>query len=134
MVKWFGAAYLAWLGLRLWFGRGQDGGIVASGSDRAGAQIRRGFLVNLSNPKAIVFFLAVLPQFLDPARPMFPQYGVMAATMVGMDLLVMAFYTGLGASLLVWFSDRRHRRMLDRIFGALFLGAAILLALHRRGG
>lgn len=131
-IKWLGALYLAWVGLKLLLGRSASGRADLSGTDGPGAQVRRGLLVNLSNPKAIVFLLAVLPQFLDLSRPLFLQYAAMAATMIGMDLAVMAFYTGLGASLLGWFSDARHRRILDAAFGALFLGAAVLLALHQR--
>jgi len=131
-IKWLGALYLAWLGLKLLLGRSAGRSEVLSGTDRPGAQMRRGLLVNLSNPKAIVFLLAVLPQFLDLSRPLLPQYLAMAVTMTAMDLAVMAFYTGLGASLLAWFSDPRHRRVLDGVFGLLFLGAAVLLALHHR--
>jgi homoserine/homoserine lactone efflux protein len=131
-IKWLGALYLAWLGLKLLLGLSSGSRVAISGTDRPAAQMRRGLLVNLSNPKAIVFLLAVLPQFLDLSRPLVPQYAAMAATMIGMDLAVMAFYTGLGASLLAWFSDARHRRVMDAAFGLLFLGAAILLALHHR--
>jgi len=131
-IKWLGALYLAWLGLKLLLGRTATGGVAVCGTDRPVAQMRRGLFVNLSNPKAIVFLLAVLPQFLDLSRPLLPQYAAMAATMIAMDLAVMAFYTGLGASLLAWFSDERHRRLLDSAFGLLFIGAAALLALHHR--
>jgi homoserine/homoserine lactone efflux protein len=132
VIKWVGAVYLAWLGVRMFRGSAARKREVPAASDRPGAQMVRGLLVNLSNPKAIVFLLAVLPQFLDLGRPLFPQYTVMTVTMVGMDLAVMAIYTGLGASLLTWFSDPRHRRVLDVAFGFLFLGAAVLLALHHR--
>ncbi len=59
-----------------------------------------GFLVNMSNPKAIVFLLAVLPQFLDLSKPQWIQYLIMAMTMVTIDLIVMAGYTGLAAKVL----------------------------------
>jgi homoserine/homoserine lactone efflux protein len=131
-VQWLGALYLAWLGLRLCLGGSGRAETVSVVADRPGAQMLRGLLVNLSNPKAIVFLLAVLPQFLDLGRPLWPQYAVMAATMVSVDLAVMAVYTGLGASLLKWFADRRHRRLLDVGFGVLFVGAAVVLVLHRR--
>ncbi len=57
--------------------------------------VMRGFLVNISNPKALIFILAILPQFIDPAAPLLIQYVIIAATMVVVDLIVMAGYTGL---------------------------------------
>jgi homoserine/homoserine lactone efflux protein len=92
----------------------------------------RGFLVNASNPKAIVFILAVLPQFLDPQQPLLGQYLLMALTMIGVDLLVMAGYTGLAARVLRSLRSAAHQRVLNRSFGALFIAAACLLAgVHR---
>ena len=92
----------------------------------------RGFLVNASNPKAIVFILAVLPQFIDPAQPLPGQYLVMASTMIGVDLLVMAGYTGLAAHVLRFLRTPGQLRVLNRLFGGLFVAAAALLALVRR--
>ena len=57
----------------------------------------RGFLVNATNPKGIIFMLAVLPQFIDPARPQLVQYAICAATLFFTDLVVMSGYTGLAA-------------------------------------
>ncbi len=62
--------------------------------------VLRVFLVNFSNPKAIVFMLAVLPQFLNPQAPLLGQYLVMGVTMICVDLIVMAGYTGLASRLL----------------------------------
>ena len=92
----------------------------------------RGFLVNASNPKAIIFILAVLPQFLDPKAPLLVQYLLMAATMVAVDLVVMAGYTGLAARVLRALRSPRQQRILNRTFGGLFVAAAALLATVRR--
>jgi len=92
----------------------------------------RGFVVNASNPKAIVFILAVLPQFLDPQRPLLLQYSEMAATMVVVDLIVMAGYTGLAAKVLRLLRTPRQQRLVNRSFAAMFAGAAALLATVRR--
>jgi homoserine/homoserine lactone efflux protein len=89
-------------------------------------------VVNASNPKAIVFILAVLPQFLDPALPLLTQYLLMAATMIGVDLVVMAGYTGLAARVLRLLRTPRQQRLLNRTFASLFVAAAGLLALVRR--
>ena len=92
----------------------------------------RGFLVNASNPKAIVFILAVIPQFLDPRQPLLSQYLIIAATMIAVDLVVMAGYTGLAARALRLLRSPRQQRLLNRTFGALFMAAAALLATVRR--
>src|SRR5581483_11919767 len=77
IVKWLGALYLIWLGIEQW--RAPPRPIVDTGAGQnAGATPRqlllRGVLVNATNPKGIVFMLAVLPQFIDPAKPQWPQY------------------------------------------------------------
>ena len=91
--------------------------------------ILKGFVVNISNPKAIVFLLAVLPQFIDLARPQAPQYGIMALTMVLIDLIVMAGYTGLAAKVLRLLRSSRQQKYLNRSFAVMFSGAALLLSM-----
>src|SRR5690606_22539437 len=93
--------------------------------------VLRGFVINFSNPKAIIFILAVLPQFLDPGRPMLMQYLIMAVTMVAVDLVVMAGYTGLAAKALRLLNSPQQQRLLNRSFGVMFGVAAGLLATVR---
>lgn len=137
LIKWFGVLYLLYLGWKQWHAPVQDWQAEAGGSN-GGATPRklllRGFVVNASNPKAIVFILAVLPQFLDPALPLLPQYAVMTATMVGVDLVVMAGYTGLAARVLRLLRRPQQQRLLNRTFGGLFAAAAALLATVRHAG
>lgn len=134
LIKWFGVAYLAYLGWKQW--RAPVGDLADASAVRPLGRpltlMLRGFVVNASNPKAIVFILAVLPQFLDPARPLLAQYLLMAATMIGVDLLVMAGYTGLAARVLRLLRTPRQQRLLNRTFASLFVAAAGLLALVRR--
>jgi homoserine/homoserine lactone efflux protein len=90
---------------------------------------RRGVLVNLTNPKAVVFFLAFTPQFIRPERPMATQYTVLAATVVVVDVLVMWFVFAFAARGLRRLThDERGRRRLGRVFGGLFVGVGALLA------
>ncbi|WP_305091605.1 LysE family transporter [Prescottella sp. R16] len=128
-VKWFGVAYLAYLGVRQWRSTPAEME-VAAGDGRASAValVTRAFLVNASNPKAIVFMLAVLPQFLDPSAPLLPQYALMAATMVAVDVAVMTGYTGLASRLLRLLRSPRQQRVTNRVFAALFFVAAAALA------
>ena len=101
IVKWFGVAYLLYLAYLQWAAPAQSIEIQHELTRKsAGKLVMYGFLVNMSNPKAIVFLLAVLPQFLDLSKPQWTQYAIMALTMISIDLIVMAGYTGLAAKVL----------------------------------
>jgi len=135
-IRWFGVAYLLWLGVQQW--RAAAGGTPLLADDAQAttrrALVTRGFVVNASNPKAVVFMLAVVPQFIDIAQPLTAQYLVIAATLVAVDLVVMGGYTGLAAKVLRLLREPRQVRVLNRIFGALFVVVAIALASFRRAG
>lgn len=133
-VRWAGVAYLLWLGVHQW--RAGTAGAPLIQDDARGAtrraQVIRGLLVNTSNPKAVVFMLAVVPQFVDIARPLAAQYLVIAATLVAVDVVVMSAYSGLAAKMLRLLREPRHVRLLNRAFGALFVAVAIALASFRQ--
>ena len=96
------------------------------------AMMFRGFLVNVSNPKALVFMLAVLPQFMNPHAPLLIQYLILGATMITVDMIVMAGYTGLASKVLRLLRTPKQQRRMNRTFAGLFVGAAGFLAsLHR---
>ena len=135
LIKWLGVAYLVWLGIRQW--RAPAEPLVADPGDNPSVSLRalllRGWAVNAVNPKGTVFLLAVVPQFIDPARPLGPQYLVIAATLGATDLVVMAGYTALAAKLLRLLRTPRQVRLLNRTFGSLFIGMGALLAGFKRG-
>jgi homoserine/homoserine lactone efflux protein len=90
---------------------------------------RRGLLVNLTNPKAVVFFLAFTPQFIRPERPLLPQYAVLAATVIAIDVVVMWFFFAAAARGLGRLTRRESgQRAVNRVFGGLFVGVGVLLA------
>lgn len=134
-VKWLGVAYLLWLGIAQW--RAPAVGLRADGAGAAAASRRsivaRGWALNSVNPKGTLFMLAVVPQFLEPARPLLPQYLAIAATLAFTDLVVNAGYTAFAARLLARLRSPRQMRWLNRAFGSLFIGLATLLATVRRG-
>ncbi|WP_296269149.1 LysE family transporter [Pseudomonas sp. MLB6B] len=134
VIKWFGVGYLVYLAYRQWralpMDMGDDTGVRPLGKPLV--LVARGFLVNVSNPKALVFMLAVLPQFIDPHAALLPQYLTIAATMVCVDLLVMAGYTGLASRVLRLLRTPRQQKRLNRTFSGLFLGAAAFIATLRR--
>ena len=80
----------------------------------------------------MVFLLAVLPQFLDPSGPMALQYTIMGLTLITVDVIAMAGYTGLAARALKLLRSARQQRLVNRGFAALFAAAASLLATARR--
>lgn len=134
VVKWLGVAYLVWLGLQQWRAPAQP--LVArdegAGRMSARALVLRGWTVNAVNPKGTVFLLAVLPQFVDPARPLLAQYLVIGATFGVIEFCVMSGYAALAARVLGLLRTPRQMRVLNRVFGSLFVAAGGLLATFNR--
>lgn len=133
-IKWLGVAYLLWLGIAQWraapVGPRADAGHGAAASRRA--ILLRGWALNSVNPKGTLFVLAVVPQFLDAARPLLPQYLAIAATLAFTDLVVNAGYTAFAAKALAALRTPAQVRLLNRLFGSLYIGLATLLATVRR--
>ena len=130
VVKWFGVLYLLYLAYLQWKAPTQSIKIQQEQPDKSIAKlVLHGFLVNMSNPKAIVFLLAVLPQFLDLSKPQWIQYLIMAVTMITIDLIVMAGYTGLAAKVLRVLKSPKQQKVMNRTFAVLFACAASLLSL-----
>lgn len=128
-VKWFGVAYLLYLAYLQWTAPVKDIEIQHEKKDKTvSALLLNGFVVNISNPKAIVFLLAVLPQFLDLNKSQWIQYLIMAATMVTIDLIVMAGYTGLASKVLRLLRSPKQQKYLNRGFAVMFSCAALLLS------
>jgi homoserine/homoserine lactone efflux protein len=136
IVKWLGVAYLVFLGVQQW--RAPARPLVAQEGEavppRVLQLVMRGWMVNAVNPKGTVFLLAVVPQFLDLAQPLAPQYLVIAATLGFTDMVVMAGYTALASRVLKLLRSPRQIRWMNRSFGGLFVVAGALLASLRRGG
>lgn len=137
IVKWLGVAYLVYLGIRQWRAPAQP---LVAAEATAGAQrqvsrralVLRGWMINAVNPKGTVFLLAVVPQFLELAHPLAPQYATIGATLMFTDLVVMAGYTVLAAKVLRLLRSARQLRVMNRAFGSLFVAAGVLLATFKR--
>lgn len=130
LIKFCGAAYLVWLGVERWRSAAAVG--AESGALELPHPSRRlwlqGLLVNLTNPKAIVFIAAFVPQFIVPERPQIPQLTVIGVTMVATDVLVMGSYALLASRLRPLLQAPAHLRLQNRLFGVFFIGAGLLLA------
>jgi homoserine/homoserine lactone efflux protein len=135
IVKWLGVVYLLYLAVRQWRSAALDlsARMGESHDDARLPMLVRGALVNLTNPKGLVFLLAVLPQFVVPTAPLPPQYLVIGVTMVAVDLIVMGGYAGLATRLLRWLKTPRQQTAVSRTFSGLFATAAVVLSLVRRG-
>mgnify|MGYP001819547017 CR=1 FL=1 len=130
VVKWAGVAYLVWIGLRqilASLGPGAESTPAPRASPR---QLwLRGFVTSASNPKAVVFFAALFPQFLDAQFALAPQIAVLGATYLFIDACFLATY-GKGASWLAARIRGRHGVWVNRFAGAGIIGAALLLGLR----
>lgn len=129
LIKLLGAGYLVWLGVALWrkpfsIGATSDG----SGSSRLWSGFRPAFLLAISNPEDTVFFTALLPRFLDPQQPLWPQYALMAATWVVVDLIVAVLLASAGGRLGLWLACGQRLKQFSRTSGGLFVVAGVMLA------
>jgi len=129
-VQWLGAAYLAWLGWRLIRAQPGDAPVLHM---RAGHYFRQALWITLLNPKAIVFYMAFFPLFVDPARHQgLLTFGFMAATVAALTLLYCAVAVGLAYRLAERLrASPRLLRWLNRLAGTLLLGFGLKLALSR---
>lgn len=134
IIRYAGAAYLVYLGIRLILTRptavADDGDPTARPREGRWSMVRRGLWVNLLNPKAIVFFLAFIPQFVRLDQPQLPQYLTIIATTIVVDIIVMwGFFAAAARPFRRLTRSPRGQRTLNTIFGTLFIAVAALLAL-----
>lgn len=135
-IRYAGAAYLVFLGIRLILTKPavvvDDVPVPVDSRESHWSMIRRGFWVNLLNPKAIVFFLAFIPQFVRLDEPPLPQYLTLIVTVIVVDVIVMwGFFAAAARPFRRLTRSARGQRVLNTVFGALFIVvAAILVLLH----
>jgi len=128
VLAWAGAAYLVWLGLKsLWAGI-KNLESHATATVRAGrSAFLDGFMVQIANPKILLFFSGVLPPFLDIKRPLAPQLIMFAVATIGMDLISMSSYGLGGAALSTRMNEPGFRRGFAILVGILLITAAVLI-------
>jgi homoserine/homoserine lactone efflux protein len=132
-IKWAGAAYLIWLGLRALRARGTVLAVRPAAGDLRGLRlVARGFAVQAANPKALVFFTALLPQFIDPARSVAFQVGILGATSVVIEFVVLAGYGVLAGRAARLAEAPLVAAWLERAAGVLLLAAGLRMAALRR--
>lgn len=135
LIKWLGAAYLVYLGLKLLLSK-QTELVAKTTSDVTSStlfsQFIKGFLVGASNPKAILFFTALFPQFINPQADLLLQYLVFASTFIVLELSWLLFYVYLGTKSSRWLFSKGKAQWFNRITGGVFVGAGTLLSLSNR--
>ncbi len=144
IVKISGAVYLIYVGWAQWTAKTQvepnpnagvtDGSkpVVTAGPLNWRKRCITGFLTNVTNPKGIVFMVAVLPQFISPNRPLWLQLAVMAVTMITVDTVVMSGYAYAASALQHLFRDTRALRIQNRVFGGILMAVGTGLFFVKR--
>ena len=129
-VRFAGAAYLVWLGIKLVWSPVEGVNADAPPPPPRGGFFLQGFLVLLSNPKVLVFFGAFIPQFMDLNQPHLPQVAILGVTFMATAAMTDAIYALLAGRARLFFSKKRTR-LVSRISGGFMIGGGIWLALTR---
>ena len=127
VIKWLGVAYLVWMGLEKWRTAGR-GKLSTGASAPLRALYVQGFVTSAANPKAVVFFAALFPQFISTGTAFWPQFAILSGTYVALDALFLTLYGGSAH----WFAKRLSaaaRTNLDRLAGGFLIAAGVLLGL-----
>ncbi len=134
VLKWLGVGYLAYLGVSALFSKASTIAVPKSSLPQVSARalFGRGVLVGASNPKALLFFGALFPQFIDPLAAQGWQFLILGATFIFFELFWLSIYSLTAARARLWLQKPRRAKLFNRMTGAVFLLAAGLLATSRR--
>lgn len=137
VIKTLGACYLIYLGWRQWRSAGNAIDVGQMSEQRTlplRQKVLLGFLTNATNPKGIIFMVAVLPQFLTPHLALWKQLVIMSVTCLGVDVLVMHGYAAGASALRRWMRSAQAQRGQNRVFGAVLMLMGLGLFFVRREG
>jgi threonine/homoserine/homoserine lactone efflux protein len=128
LLKWLGGAYLVWLGIQVWRSPSLAKSRSLLTSASSSSLFQAGLLSALSNPKGILFFVAFLPQFIDPSQLLLVQFVIMVATFVVIEFFYELVVASLADRIQPWL--KRVGKNPNRVFGSVFIGIGILLPLR----
>lgn len=128
VLKWVGAAYLVWLGIKLWRAGGELDAAPRTDHASAARLAAHAWLVTALNPKSLIFFVAFLPQFIDPKLAFLPQVAIFEATFLALAFANALLYAALASQARSLVRSRRVVTMLNRVGGGLLVGAGIATA------
>ncbi len=134
LIKWLGAAYLVYLGIGSFLGKSSVMTLPEAGADsRSGVRILRdGFFLQGANPKALLFFTAILPQFIDTRHNIAFQILVLGISSIVVEFAILFTYGQLAGRVLATARSPRFEKVTNRIAGSLLIGAGVGLARLRR--
>ncbi|MEO8278415.1 MAG: LysE family transporter [Ideonella sp.] len=129
VLKWVGGGYLIWLGIEVWRSPSIGMDRAAPARPRAGwSMFRQGALSALTNPKAVLFFAAFLPQFIDPALSLAGQFVVMALTFAAVEIATEFFIASMAHRISPWL--KRVGRRFNQACGGIFIAIGLALPLR----
>jgi len=134
LLKWIGAGYLVYLGLSSFFGRSSVMSLPEekSGSRTGTSILRDGFFLQAANPKALLFFTAILPQFIDAHHNVAFQILVLGVSSIAVEFVILFIYGQLAGRALSTARSPRFEKLTNRVAGSLLIGAGVGLARLRR--
>ncbi|WP_227430291.1 LysE family translocator [Psychrobacter sp. I-STPA6b] len=148
IIKWLGAGYLIYLGIKSLLSKQTSYKEVFNNANHYTPEHQQqykqknktdfykhylsGFMVGASNPKAILFFTALFPQFINPNSTMLPQYLIFVSTFVVLELSWLLFYSYMGASSSAWLLKQGRAKLFNRLTGVVFIGAGLLLSTSKQ--
>ena len=135
LLKLFGAAYLVWLGIKLWRAEPSPDaiGTAATGKDNGNrTMFWNAYVVTALNPKSVVFFTAFVPQFVVTDQPLLPQFILLEATFLTLATIGAAIWAVMAGQMRARFRRPSTLRLVNRIGGSFLIGAGVLTAVARR--
>jgi homoserine/homoserine lactone efflux protein len=139
IIKYAGAAYLIYLGISIWrspAAKLEPSAATEGTAVRGRAPLRRlfrtGYLVGISNPKDLLFFGALFPQFIEPADPLYGQLAILSATWLVVAFVVMSAYAAIGSQIAGKLERVGARGVFNKLTGGAFIAAGAALAWVKR--
>jgi homoserine/homoserine lactone efflux protein len=132
LIKWLGAGYLIVMGVQLWM---KPVGKSLNGEMRFTSSAQKLFWqsvgIAVSNPKAIIYFSALFPQFINPEQALLPQFALLTVIFLSLDLVWMTIYAKSGSYIVSWLKSPEHHRLFNRLSASALIAAGILLGLTK---
>ncbi len=133
VIKWLGVLYLIYLGLNKIFKKPETGDFRSPDIDKSFWKLYvEGFLMSAANPKAIVFFAALFPLFINEHLPFVAQIVILAATFLVIDGISLLIYATFATRLKRFLEDRKKRYLQNRIVGLLLIFSGLMLSMVKR--
>jgi threonine/homoserine/homoserine lactone efflux protein len=130
-IRWLGAAYLIWLGISAFFGKSTVLTVQAGAATSPARTWLNGFVLQAANPKALVFFVALLPQFIDPHGSVLGQVAILGVTSVVIEFFVLLAYGALAGRLTAVAARPRFQTLANRVAGGMLIAAGVSVAVQR---